>query len=367
MPFTNREQPDARKSQARALSTRPGMSYAAALRQVVGAVEPWQSKHLWVLTDDVRNWLSGDSRRSDHRNLYAWLDNEGPTFTCDRCGEPGDARTAECSISPMVTAYDPDLAPVTRHLDTKKYHATCAPSSVIWVNDTDIPVGPRYLDLPMSVRQGLMGRFELNVYALLDVDPEDGAQHAMLLLTVRVVEDHGRGVFAWLTELELYLGSQGIGDVHELDNDAKTDWWLRVVTDQASARPSWIALRTDREGNDDRARHHLILTALDLPDGWAQAAQSAGDVELVVGPCTRHWDSTSVPEQLADEIADFAEEQASATGDRCGCVHLTSNHAVDLVGSGAFLVGRVRVLHDEEVSRESYRDDCAGDATGSTD
>jgi len=353
MTSTNPERPDPRRSQARALSARPGMSYAAALRQVVGAAEPWQPKHRWVLTDDVRSWLSGDSRRgAEHTNLYAWLDNQvPPTFDCDLCGEPGDASTADCGISPVVTTYDPDVAQVTRHLATRKYHTTCKPSSMIWVPDTDIPPGPRYLGLPAGTRPDLIGTFELDVHALLDTDPEDGTRHAMLLLTARIVEDHGKGVFPWLTDLELYLGSQGIGRLREPDGDAETAWTLRIAADPATgARPPWIAIRTGH-GEDDGTPLHLLLRELDLPDGWAEAARRAGHVDVAVGPCTYHWDSASVPEDLADEIAGLLGEQLSATttGDQCGCAHLAADHAVTLVESGAFLVGWVRVLRDDEI------------------
>lgn len=94
MTSTNPDRPNARKAQARRLAARTGMPYTAALRQVVRSAEPWQPQHWWVLTDDVRDWLSGESWRGiGYHDLYAWLDNEvSPTFECDWCGEPGDAR-----------------------------------------------------------------------------------------------------------------------------------------------------------------------------------------------------------------------------------------------------------------------------------
>ncbi|WNV83154.1 hypothetical protein [Umezawaea sp. Da 62-37] len=353
MTSTNAEPPDPRKAQARALSARPGMSYAAALRQVVGSAQPWQPKHRWVLTDEVRDWLSGDSRRGDRRDLYAWLDNLPATFACDLCGEPGDARTADCAITPVVTAYDPDFAPVTRHVTTRKYHATCKPSSMDWVPETELPPGPLYLGLRAADRPDLIGTVDFGVHALLDTDPEDGIRHAMLLLTARIVEDHGRGVFPWSTELELYLGSQGITSLAALDDDDEPAWTLRISTENTVGnRPPWIAIRIGHGGYDDTPRH-LLLREVDLPDGWADAARRAGHVDVAVGLCTRHWDTAPVPEELADGIADIIKELSfitkTAADNHCDCALLTADHAVALVESGAFLLGWVRVLSDDGI------------------
>ncbi|MEU7529304.1 hypothetical protein AB0A74_26500 [Saccharothrix sp. NPDC042600] len=350
MAFARSEQPNARKAQAVALSARTGLPYTVALQHIIRSAQPWQPKHRWVLTDDVLAWLSGESRRGDDRNLYLWLDTDvSPTFACDHCGMPGDARTADCSISPVVTAYDPDVAPYTRHVATKRFHATCAPSSMRWTAEPEIPAGPRYLSLPASGTPALVGTFEFDVHALVDTDPDDGSQHAMLLLTARVVEDHGRGVFAWLTELELYLGSQGVGRVHDLDDDAEIAWTLRIADDQvADARPPWIAIRTGHTRQDGTPQH-LLRREFELPDGWAEAARRTGHVDIAVGPCTHHWDAAAVPEDLDDDIAELLGDQRS-TPKRCGCAHLTSEHLVELVESGAFLTGWLRVVGADGVS-----------------
>ncbi|MFI6029448.1 hypothetical protein [Amycolatopsis magusensis] len=350
MTSTNPDRPNARKAQARRLAKRTSMPYASALRQVIRAAEPWQPQHRWVLTNDVRAWLSGESWRGvNHGDLYAWLDNEvKPTFDCDWCGEPGDAREKDSSLSLIVTAYDPDLSPITQHIGTKKYHATCRTSSIAAV-PADIPSGPQYLGLPASAKPAMVGEFELEARALLDIDPEDDTLHAMMLLTAHVVQDHGQSPFAWLTELELYLGSEGVGRVHELDDEDETGWALRVATEHADDNHSpWIAIRTGHGENADGTPHHLLVCQLDLPDGWADTARRAGHVDVVVGPCTRHWDNAPVPEDLADEIAELLENDTAAA-DRCGCGYLTAEHVVDLVESHALLVGSVRVLTAEEV------------------
>lgn len=260
-------------------------------------------------------------------------------------------RENDSSICLIITAYDPDVSPFTQHLSTKKYHATCKPSSISWAVPAIIPSGPQPLYLPASAKPAMIGEFEIEPHALLDTDPEDGTQHAMLMLTAHVVADHDEGPFAWLTELELYLGSEGVGRVHELDDEDETGWALRIATDHATAdRSPWIAIRTGHGENDDGTPHHLLLCELDLPEGWAAAAHRAGHVDVAVGPCTRHWDNAPVPEDLADDIAELLEENpAGVDGARCGCAHLTADHAVDLVESGAFLVGSVRVLTAEEV------------------
>lgn len=354
MTPTGPKRPNARRSQAYRLAARTGMSYADALQQVMRADEPWQPVHRWVLTDDVRSWLSGESRRGGgHDDLYAWFDTAvSPTYKCDECGEPGDARTTDSSISLLVTAYDPDIAPFTRHLATRKYHATCQPSSITWTQAAEIPPGPQRLRLPHSAEPALVGEFDLEAHALLDTDPEDGKEHAMLLLTAHVVQDHGRGFLAWLTELELYLGGEGLGRVHELAADAETGWLLRIADEHAGdTRPPWIAIRTGHGDNDDGTPHHLLLCSLNLPHGWTVAARRAGYVEVAIGPCTRHWDYTPVPEALADRITELVEHHTStgSTAERCGCSILTVDDAVELVDSNAFLVGSVRVLRDNEL------------------
>jgi hypothetical protein len=242
---------------------------------------------------------------------------------------------------------------VTRHVTTRKYHATCKPSLMVWVPETDIPPGPRYLGLPAADRPDLIGTVEFDVHPLLDTDPEDGTRHAMLLLTARVIEDHGRGVFPWSTELELYLGSQGIGGLVELDDSDETAWTLRISAEHTSGtRLPWIAIRIDH-GEDDDTPRHLLLRELNLPEGWADAARRSGHVDVAVGLCTRHWDTAPVPEELASDIADIVGELSlmtkSAADNRCGCALLTADHAVALVESGAFLLGWVRVVSDDEI------------------
>ncbi|MBN9747795.1 hypothetical protein DMP23_43050 [Amycolatopsis sp. A1MSW2902] len=338
----NPDQPNARKAQACRLAARTGMARSAALRHVLRAAERWQPRHRWALTDDVRAWLSGESWRGiGYGDLYAWLDNEvSPDFVCDRCGEPGNARDTDCSISLIVTAYDPDLSPATRHLATKKYHAACRPSSIAWQAPPTVSSVPQPLYLPSSQKPSMAGEFALEPRALLDTDPDDDTRHAMLLLTAHVVRDHGQGSFAWLTELELYLSGEGVGRVHDLEDE--TDWTLRIAAEHATEdRPPWIAIRTARDAADGTP-DHLLLCQLDLPEGWAETARRDGCVDLVVGPCTRHWDHAPVPEDTVDEIAELLNEN----DERCGCAHLTADHAVDLVESSAFLVGTVRVAQE---------------------
>jgi hypothetical protein len=352
------ERPNARKSAARKLQARTGMPYSAALRQVELAAKPWQPRHRWVLTDELRGWLAGESWRGiGYHDLYSWLDHEvSPVFECDRCFEPGDARTGDSSIALLVTAYDPDLSPFTQHLSTKKYHAACRESGIIWATPAIIPAPPQRVALPASAEPSLVGEFEIDAHALLDVDPVDGSQHAMLLLPVRVVEDHGQGAAAWLTELELYLASDNAALVHDLDLDdavpedeEETGWALRIATGNATEdRPTWIALRTGHGDNDDGTPDHLLLCQLEFPDGWAEAAHRVGRVDVAVGPCTRHWPSLPLPPDLPDEIADLIHD-AAGPAPRCACAHLTADHVVELIESGAFRAGSARVLTAEEI------------------
>src|SRR6516162_5797738 len=84
----------ARKNAARDLHDRTGMPYAAALRHVTRTEGPWQPRHRWIITDDLRDWIDGRTWRGvGYPDLRAWLDNEvSPAFDCDWCDEPGDAR-----------------------------------------------------------------------------------------------------------------------------------------------------------------------------------------------------------------------------------------------------------------------------------
>jgi hypothetical protein len=342
----------ARKNAARDLSERTGIPYAAALRHVTRAETPWQPRHRWVLTDDVRAWLDGETWRGiGYPDLRDWLDTQvSPAYECDWCGEEGDAREADSSICLVVTAWDPDLSPAAQHIFTYKYHSACQPSSVRRVNRADIPSGLQRIALPASIKPEVAGEFDLDTRALLAPGLDDGGQpRAVLLVTARVAEDHGHGARPWLTVLELHLNGEGLGHPDSLAGD-ECEWSVRVVTGYPSERaPQWIALRTGQ--GEDGVFQHLLLSALDMPEGWAEAARRDGRVAVAVGPCTAHWDDVAgIPWEVADEVDDLrgsflVTEAARAAG--CACAALTADHVDGLIDAGAFITADVRVVTGE--------------------
>ncbi len=353
----------ARKNAARDLHDRTGMPYAAALRHVTRADNPWQPRHRWIVTDDLRDWIDGRTwRGAGYPDLRAWLDNEvSPAFDCHWCDEPGDAREEDCFIELLISKYDPDIQPATMHVGTHKFHARCKPlrdasplfghagaggmSSIAWLRKVDIPSGPQRIGLPASHKPDVAGEFDLEARALIAPGWWYGHDHtgqAMLLVTARVAEDHGQGARAWLTELELHLNGEGLGHPDAMEG-GECGWALRIDTGD----PQWIALRTGQhEGGTPR---HLLLSALDLPGGWAEAAYRDGHVTVAIGACTAHWDDvTPVPGDLADELDDLLESSfqvtKAAAAARCACAALTAGHVAELIDAGVLVTAGVRVV-----------------------
>lgn len=357
----------ARKNAARNLHDRTGMPYTAALRRVTRAEDPWEPRHRWIITDDLRDWLDGTTWRGvGYPDLRAWLDNEvSPAFDCDWCDEPGDARAEDCCIELLVAAYDPDIQPATMHLGTKKLHARCKPfrdasplfgragaagTSIAWLRKVmDIPSGPQRIALPATHKPEAAGEFDLEARALLAPGWWYGHDHTgqvMLLVTVRVTEDHGQGNRPWLTELELHLNGQGLGHPDAMEG-GECGWALRIV----AGNPYWIALRTGQD--QDGTLRHLLLQRLDLPDGWTEAARSNGRVTVAIGPCTAHWDDIApgLPGDLEEELDDLRESSflvAEADDAGCVCAALTAGHVAELIDAGVLVTAGIRVVTGEE-------------------
>jgi len=342
----------ARKTAARDLRDRTGMPYAAALRHVTAAEEPWEPCHRWIITDDLRDWIDGKTWRGvGYPDLRAWLDNEvSPAFDCDWCDEPGDAREEDCCLELLVTAYDPDIQPSTMHVGTRKLHARCKPArdaspmfgragaagtSIAWLSKVmDIPDGPHRISLPASAQPAVSGEYELEARALLAPGWWYGHDHtgrAMMLVTVRVTEDHGQGAWPWLTELQLHLNGEGLGHPDSMEG-GECDWALRIG---GGARP-WIALRTGQE--QDGAFRHLLLQQMELSDGWEDAARRDGRVTVAIGPCTAHWDDTD-PGPAGDLAPD---------PDGCACAALGADSVAELLDDHMFVTAGVRVITGEE-------------------
>lgn len=358
----------ARKNAARDLRDRTGIPYAAALRHVTRAEDPWQPRHRWIITDDLRDWIDGRTWRGvGYPDLRAWLDEVSPFFDCDWCDEPGDAREEDCFLELLITAYDPDVQPGTVHVGTKKLHARCKPlkdaspmfgragaeeTSIAWLTRADISSGPQRIGLPASAKPEVSGELDLDARALPAPGWWYGHDHtgqAMLLVTARVAEDHGQGAQPWLTELRLHLNSEGLGHPDTMEG-GECGWALRIC---ASRRP-WIAIRTGQDENG--ALEHLLLQELDLPDGWAETARRDGQVTVAIGPCTAHWDDGSapgLPPDLAEEMEELRESSfqitdADGASAGCACASLTAGHVAELIDAHVFVTAGVRVVTGEE-------------------
>jgi hypothetical protein len=216
-------------------------------------------------------------------------------------------------------------------------------TSIAWLRKVmDIPAGPQRIARPASMKPEVSAEFDLTARTLLAPgrDGEDDAP--VLLVTVRVVEDHGQGAGPWLTELQLHLNSEGLDHPDSLGR-AECRWSLRIVTGYSSGRtPDWIALRLGQE--EAKGPRHLLLCSVDMPQGWAEAATRSGRATVVIGPCTAHWDDVAgIPGEVADEFDDRRE----GDGRGCACDTLAAWHVEDLVDAGAFVVAAVPVVNGE--------------------
>ncbi|MFI5736070.1 hypothetical protein ACIA49_38510 [Kribbella sp. NPDC051587] len=336
----------ARKNAARALAAASGISYTAALRQVAKDDTDRQPRLRWVLTDDVRAWFAGEGWIGvQYPDLYAWLDDEvQPTYDCDWCGQPGDARSVDSSIVLTIAAFDPDLSPVTGHLTTRKYHAACKASGIRWATPSPltIPAGPQLIGLPSSAQPDQVAELDLDARPVIySGDPEHDGR-AVLLLTARVIDDLGQGTAPWLTEFELFLRQHGFGHPGSFIDTRADEWSLRI---EALHQPQWIALRTATA--DDGSVRGLLLRALELPDAWVEQARHDQEVTVVAGPCTSHWDEPGIDVGVAaDELAKEHLEPEDPGG--CRCALLDAAHVDELL-EGSFVMGQISVVADEQV------------------
>jgi hypothetical protein len=331
----------ARKNAARELAGRTGMKYTAALRQLARDTQR-APLHRWLLTDELRAWFAGKGwRNAYYGDLYDWLDDLTPTYECDWCGEPGDAREIDSSIKIVIGAYDPDLSPSTIHLATYKYHAACKPSTITFAHQIDIPAVPQRLELPANANPDIAAEFEFEARPILVSDFPEEPPLAALLITAQVIEDQGEGAVPWLNELHLNLSAQGLGHP-DFEIDEPDGWSLRIATDYPSTRASeWIAIRTPHgtQGNP----HHLLLAAMDLPPEWVAAARDAGHVTVILGPCTVHWGDPQISVgQLRDDLWEQVLER-----EECRCAQVTPDDVFDLVESHAFITSTLQLAdHD---------------------
>ncbi|MEU6261717.1 hypothetical protein [Saccharopolyspora shandongensis] len=117
---------------AKDLSSHTGMKHIDALAYVVMTRNSPAIRHRWLISDDVRAWLNGETWRSCYyENLYNLMNSLRPDFECDQCYEDANAAGEDCTVEFVVTKYAPDIRPRTENIAIRKYHARCKPTSAI--------------------------------------------------------------------------------------------------------------------------------------------------------------------------------------------------------------------------------------------
>lgn len=275
---------NARKKAAKDLVRRTGMPYTAALDIVTPPAEEWAPCDRWVLTEDVHGFFTGAGWHGVYyKDLYAWVDSLRPVYECEWCGEDGDARREDSAFDLIVTAYDPDLSPATRWMGTKKNHARCQPSRVLWAYPVPAGGAVHTKRLPATAAPERHGEFQLTGTGIvLDDDgaaEDDGVAPPLLLLTAEVTDTLGEPAAAWHTELEFFARGHGFSEAGGIE-PGHEPLVLRVSPGDDA---SFVALRTE-EPSVGQAPHHFYGGALDLPPGWVEGVRERGEALVVLGP-----------------------------------------------------------------------------------
>ncbi|MFB8236298.1 hypothetical protein ACFC58_07060 [Kitasatospora purpeofusca] len=206
-------------------------------------------------------------------------------FTCDWCGERGDARTADTSVVLVLSTYDPDLNPVPRPLTTTLSHAACQGSELRWAVPVEVPREPSEVELTWAPLDE-SGRPDDGAAAFAVYRPNVApllarSSHGPVPI-LRFFTRHLSGTMGqaqqeqlWQDHLveELGLGFVDAGDPY--------GWTVRVEHRTGSAlAPSWISLRTSLE-EDGRAARSLYTAVTELPDDWVAAARGRGEALVI--------------------------------------------------------------------------------------
>lgn len=296
--------------------------YQEALAAIRAAWARLDDDLKYVLSDDVQAFMRGEGWRGvtldDVEDLRSWLANRNPVYLCEWCSEDGDARREDTSLHLIVSAYDPDLSPVTGMIASKRYHARCQPSKLVSITRVDIPRGPRLAALPSHVLPEVEAEIAIRVqpvivpapfdFELEDLDDPQVTEPA-LLITAEVTDDRGQGAGPWLTELEHAVWRPAGFD--ELMATAHTEpgWSVRVVDGHPSGvSPQWVAIRMSdpEEGSEP---NHLYLGGVDLPGEWSQAVRGQEKLLLLAGPLQIAGEAPEIPLKVdAAELVELLEE-----------------------------------------------------------
>jgi hypothetical protein len=307
---------------ARRRQNATGEDYQDALNTTRTAWQRLDNELRYVLSDDVKAFMRGEGWRGvtldDVEDMRTWLANRKPTYECDWCGDDGDARREDTTFQIIATAYDPDLNPVTAQLGSRRYHARCKPSKVVWAHQVDIPQGPRVVALPASARPEVEAEITLSVqpvvvpgmfdFELENLDDSEATEPA-LLISAAVTDDRGQDAGSWLTELELAVWRPAGFDELMANAEAEPGWSVRVVDGYSSSLvPQWLAVRM-AEVEEGREPHHLYLGGLDLPGEWLQAVRGQERLLLIVGPLQTYGAAPEIPEKVTPEqLVELLEE-----------------------------------------------------------
>lgn len=269
---------------------------------------PQRSGRRWVLTAEVEALLDGQGLRGlEYPDLWTWLyEQRSPTSDCDWCGEPVDARVQDASIHLVMTAWDPDLCPMTQMLSSTMFHAGCRPSRVSWARRVDLDSSPTSFALAIDGHEDEPGEFLLTVRPLVlwdddDAEDPDGGR-AALLLVGRVTR--GEPVRAWQDALGMHLRGLGFTTVDGIDGS--DGWAVRAVVD--GERP-WVAIR--QPVDEDGFRAHFWLGHIDPPSPrWVQLARRSHEVLLIAGPdrLPDDEDGAATPAGLDDQVNAVVEQ-----------------------------------------------------------
>lgn len=318
--MTRHDRPEQKAARRRQRAT--GETYQAALASIREAWQRLDHELRYVLSDDVEAFMGGQGWRGvslgQVEDMRSWLANREPAYECDSCGGDGDARREDTTLQLIVAAYDPDLSPVTAMLGSRRYHARCQPSKVVWAHQVDIPQGPRVVALPSSARPEIEAEITLTVqpvvvpglfdFELEELDDPQVTEPA-LLITAAVTDDRGQGAGPWLTELELAVWRPAGFDALLANAQAEPGWSVRVVqSDSSDLTPPWVAVRMS-DPEEGREPHHLYLGGLDLPEAWLQAVRGQDQLLLLVGPLQSNGAAPQIPEKVeAGQLVQCLEE-----------------------------------------------------------
>ncbi len=280
----------------------------------------------WVITPEIRAVFDGHGVRGidlsrPGSDLDSFLRDRSPAGECGWCEHWVDSRTEPISLQLFMTAYDPDLSPVTMMMTTKIYHTGCKESGVSW--STRVAEETREYGFSIELTSGeesVAGDFAVTATAVVNLDDEYAAEfqeaygeyvgpEPVLCLNVRVEDDYGSGVIPWLHTLGEYLGDYHLGNLEDVTGQCP--WSVRVLRGYRGNDGQDLVFVREELDEDGEVEGYFYRGSLDrLPDAWVDAARQAGQVLVACGPLTNGgeepepWDPADPEHAIGDLIHD---------------------------------------------------------------